>query len=1037
MKTLSAPQPTFLGALRNIGAGIYRATARFAGYSAASSTTTTRTGSRVGLNQNTSLASIQRLGMSFTADMVAKDNPLCAAYLALRQNYCSSTLQYLPATPDEGLNGAITEYLHGSDGCGGVLSTMGVDCSMQDAFMRTADLECPVKGDSAMILWRSNPDDELRLLEVSADQIGELYNFTTERRCSLTRDADGRIRECAGSDCVYFAGRYFRGADCVAYKIYPRSDQWYGTPTIYDASDVLYFRDPASFRGVRGITLFHAALPYMQKSDDLLSAALGIAQRQARDAYFISNNSGGPPDEPDQEVADSTTGRITHYETIPEGPQERYRYNGDTITPNTPTAPGTDVIDGVSAAAQMVALALRVTYGFLVEGSKLGGVTSRGDTQKNWKEFSRIQRMIHRPNLNRIKDVKLLDAHRRGLLTIPHGMTTAQFLRGRWMLPTSPVTDAFNDAKENVDMVREGLESPQDIIAETNRDWRDVIRKSGEWREAVEREAAARTKALKADGIPAVISGQEISATSDNPMQAAQADAQGQPAPGAEKPAGEAPANATAPATAAMSAEGGELAMMRDLLKKNYAVALFDKDTGDHWVTTEGGNHVMIGKDGEIKAGNPHVVKAMQGHKERQSKTKEILSHKTLSDAEKLQHLRKLHGIEDEPAAPAEKEKDAPKAGASWEAVTPTTGTKTRGKYHLIESHELVTSDKSEYDQSLQPRDRGRQASKEQIASIAASHQAQRTGDAATTDLGAPIVNDKNHVLSGNGRTMARRVLPEGKESDYRHYLMENADKFGISKEQIQSMKQPTLVRKIEDYGGLTPQTLAEESNKSQVLGMSTAEKASSDARLLHSTPGLLDSFQPSEDGDILAASNRPFLNAFIKASGSAAELTHGSGYNNAELSKRVKNAVLASVLGPENRELITSLTERAEELGVARVASGVMSVAPGLAKLQGTPHDISPMLSKAMTDLVRIRTSGEKVHDFLSQENLFGDPQRTAASDMLLMQLAEAKSAKAVAEPLAKYCQLAKNQDTTTDDMFGGGITPPAELLNFAMKPV
>lgn len=537
-----APQATFLGALKNIGAGLYRATARFAGYSAAVPTNTSQVGGRIGLNPNTSIAGIQRIGMSFTGDMVCKDNPICTAYLTQRQNYCSSTMTWLPATKDEGLNHDIAQYLHGSDGCGGVFATMGVDCSMQDAFMRTADLECPVKGDSALLNY-TDRNGELRLLEVSADQIGEIYNFQPIRRCSMSKKiyADDlgnieriEIKEVPGQDCTYYAGRYFYGPDCIAYKIYERQEQWYGNAQIYDASDVHYFRDPASYRGYRGITLFHTALPYMQKSDDLLTAALGIAQRQARDSAYIFNNSGSAQGYQYESNIDPNNGLVTYVERVGNAPIERYFFNGDSITPNAPTAPGTDVINGVEASDEKCALGLRMTYAFLINGSKLGGVIARGEWKKNWKELSRIQTMIHRPRLNRIKDQTLMSAVRRGFFVLPRGMTSQDFLAGRWMLPTSPVTDAFNDAKENIDMVREGLESPQDVIAETNRDWKDVIRKSGEWREAVELEAWNRTKNLKSAGCPSIVSPQEISATSDNPQQSAAAEniIEGKPASG-------------------------------------------------------------------------------------------------------------------------------------------------------------------------------------------------------------------------------------------------------------------------------------------------------------------------------------------------------------------------------------------------------------------------------------------------------------------------------------------------------------------------
>ena len=234
-------QPSFLGSLKNIGIGLFKRTAAFAGYGAASPTATTAQGSRIGTNPNSTYASVQRVGMQFTAEMVAKNSAIGAAYLAQRVNYCSSVIDYVPHTGDTGLDREIRSYLQGEDGVSGYFGSMGVDCSMQDAFSRTADIETPVRGDAGLIFWRDSLDN-LRLIEFSADQLGEVYNFTMPRACSLSRDAEGMLYECSGSDCIYFAGRYFRGADCVAYKIYERTNAWYGSPRIYDADDVIYFQ---------------------------------------------------------------------------------------------------------------------------------------------------------------------------------------------------------------------------------------------------------------------------------------------------------------------------------------------------------------------------------------------------------------------------------------------------------------------------------------------------------------------------------------------------------------------------------------------------------------------------------------------------------------------------------------------------------------------------------------------------------------------------------------------------------------------------
>ena len=268
------------------------ALAKFANYNAAYPTATSSVGTRMGTNPQDVFSSIQRVGMQWTGEDIAKNAPLCAGYLGVRQNYCSSLLKYIPNTGDPELDKDLQQYLHGDDGTGGVFSSMGVDCSMQDAFMRTADLEMPVRGDAGLIWY--DDGDGLRLMEFSADQLGEIYYFSPPRSTSLRRNASGDIVEGPGNDCVYYAGRYFKGCDCIAYKIYERTNSWYGSPRIYQAADVIYFRDPASFRGIRGVTFFATAIQHLEKGERLFQIGMDAALRQAKTAMMVYNNRGQP-----------------------------------------------------------------------------------------------------------------------------------------------------------------------------------------------------------------------------------------------------------------------------------------------------------------------------------------------------------------------------------------------------------------------------------------------------------------------------------------------------------------------------------------------------------------------------------------------------------------------------------------------------------------------------------------------------------------------------------------------------------------------
>jgi hypothetical protein len=380
---------------------------------------------------------------------------------------------------------------------------------------------------------------------------------------------------------------------------------------------------------------------------------------------------------------------------------------------------------------------------------------------------------------------------------------------------------------------------------------------------------------------------------------------------------------------------------------------------------------------------------------------------------------------------------EQPKPNSTWKASTPTEGNQVSGQWEAVDADKLVTSFDPAFNPELQPRDRRRAASQNQIAEIVLKFEPQRLGESPTTDMGAPIVDELDQVLSGNGRVTALRTIygseNPARADDYRHWLMQNASEFGLDPEAIAGMRQPVLVRRVTDYGKLNKVGLTEESNRQQILGMGDAEKASSDAKLLLNNPALLDQFLPSESGNLLAASNRPFLNEFIRSTGAGAELLGKEGYNAPSLARRVKNAILGAMVGPENRTLLDAMIERGDELNIKNAVTGLMTAAPRLVKFKGGPWDISSSLAQAMKDLVQMRSEGQKLQDFLDQRSLFGETGRTFESDYLLSKLHEGRSIKSIAEPLARYAELASKVDVTTGDMFGATLPSRKALLEIA----
>ena len=490
-------------------------TAILAGYNAATPTATTRIGSRYATNPNSSSANIQRAGMMFTSEDLAKNCPLAIAYFAQRVNYCSAQMSYIPDTGDAVLDDELKEYLQGLDGAGGVWATMNRNGGMQGAFSRTADIELPMRGDAGMV-WVRNWAGELRLMEFSADQLGQPYMFTPPRKCGLSIDErTGEIREVSGSQVTYFAGIYMDNVgDPIAYLIYERIDAWYGNPKIYGAWDVYFFQDPSSLRGIRGVTLLAGAMQHMDKGEALFQTGMDAAIRQSKTAMAVYNGAGAP-DEGTYESDLQYSGQVQMRERVNgSGPLVEYFFTGDKVENMSADSPGPELIQGCEFSDERVALALRVNYTFLVSPKRVGGAPARLDIEKVSKEFSRIQETIHRPKFNAIRDTTIKEAIRKRVFR-PY----KNIFRGRVQFPISASVDAFNDAKADIDNLRSGLESPQDLCAQKNRSFSVVMRQKTQAASEITKAVQDANEELEALGYDGTLTKDDVMQLSENPQQ--------------------------------------------------------------------------------------------------------------------------------------------------------------------------------------------------------------------------------------------------------------------------------------------------------------------------------------------------------------------------------------------------------------------------------------------------------------------------------------------------------------------------------------
>jgi hypothetical protein len=337
--------------------------------------------------------------------------------------------------------------------------------------------------------------------------------------------------------------------------------------------------------------------------------------------------------------------------------------------------------------------------------------------------------------------------------------------------------------------------------------------------------------------------------------------------------------------------------------------------------------------------------------------------------------------------------------GNTQEVVTPG-GIKVETRFKVVDANDLVTSVNTNfsvnpnYPKELQPRQREKSVSQNQITLLAGKLDPERLAESRDAGQGAPIVSPDNVVESGNGRTVAIKTLYEKNHQNadvYKKWLMENAERFGLSKDDIASVKNPVLVR--ERKNTMTPEqriAFTQDTNRPSILTMSGGEKARVDASLI--TPDVLSVFDPGVANGgrefierFLSKVNPEELGSFVTQAGSrTAEKLSIEGV------QRIKNAVFAKAYGEDNANLISIMAEDPDN-NIKNITNALLASAPKQAVLldmirkgERKAVGINDEMAGAARTLQKLRNAGTRIDEYLLQGDLFGkDPIETELIDI------------------------------------------------------
>jgi hypothetical protein len=172
----------------------------------------------------------------------------------------------------------------------------------------------------------------------------------------------------------------------------------------------------------------------------------------------------------------------------------------------------------------------------LISARDGGGAPTRFDMSRAGREIMRLRNDVYLPRLEKMAYLFLMDGIARKKLPARAGV-----LNGHWHWPSLPTADAFRDDKSDVEAMRAGLTTRTAIIAKNgDGTFEDVLARGTQEAIAIEMATQDANRELVRRGYKPTVADLNIAQDTANPAQ------QPEPAPDANKPQGEAPANATA-----------------------------------------------------------------------------------------------------------------------------------------------------------------------------------------------------------------------------------------------------------------------------------------------------------------------------------------------------------------------------------------------------------------------------------------------------------------------------------------------------------
>jgi DNA repair protein RadC len=377
---------------------------------------------------------------------------------------------------------------------------------------------------------------------------------------------------------------------------------------------------------------------------------------------------------------------------------------------------------------------------------------------------------------------------------------------------------------------------------------------------------------------------------------------------------------------------------------------------------------------------------------------------------------------------------------------TPSGRQEVDTQFVAIDLDAPITSDNELFPGALQPRERERQAMQEQVNDIVANPAPEQLGVAGTTDTGAPLLNNRGEVISGNGRIAALRRMRTENPEGFARIQAHMSERLGVELGENEVMAQVVLT----PMDAQQQADFAADSNTSTGADLSESEQAKIDAPLI--TPEMLSNFVP---GDIDSDANAGFVAAFADSIPPNERNTfmQDTGKVSTKGKARMRAAMLARVLGSteSGRAALKRTLENPDD-NTKNITNAVVDATPALLRLQQGIEDgtvpetfgnLASDLAAAVNLISTARQRGMTVTMALAQQDL--TEQISPVAEQLVRSFMNANMTRAasradVAETLTRFAEeTLRTTGEAQGDLVGGqpAIPDPVAILAAARASV